>query len=58
MNFGSDYVYLYEDPEYEYISDDEYEQGMNLSSRYVLVFKTIRVNIVCHTLQKDCYIFG
>ncbi|XP_053396238.1 uncharacterized protein LOC123552632 [Mercenaria mercenaria] len=31
MNFGSDYVYLYEQPSFEYISDEELEGGMNVS---------------------------
>lgn len=32
MEFGSDYVYHYDDMEYEYISDEELEDGMNVSS--------------------------
>ncbi|KAL4233133.1 hypothetical protein ACF0H5_007818 [Mactra antiquata] len=32
MEFGSDYVYVYEDVDFEYISDDEYEAGMNISN--------------------------
>lgn len=31
MEFGSDYVYMYENPDFEYISDEEYEGGMNVS---------------------------
>lgn len=31
MEFGSDYVYMYEEPSFEYISDEEYEAGMNIS---------------------------
>ncbi|KAH3747910.1 hypothetical protein DPMN_182345 [Dreissena polymorpha] len=33
MNFGSDYVYVYDDlaDQYEYISDEEYEEGMVVS---------------------------
>ncbi|KAK3593841.1 hypothetical protein CHS0354_011443 [Potamilus streckersoni] len=31
MEFGSDFVYVYEEPEFEYISEDEYDVGMNLS---------------------------
>lgn len=30
MNFGSEYVYLYEEPAFEYISDEELERGMNI----------------------------
>ncbi|ESO94915.1 hypothetical protein LOTGIDRAFT_239470 [Lottia gigantea] len=31
MNFGSDKVYLYKDVEYEYVSDEEYDEGLNVS---------------------------
>ena len=31
MEFGSSYVYVYDEPEFEVISDEEYEEGMNLS---------------------------
>lgn len=31
MNFGSSFVYVYENPEYEVISDEELEDGMHLS---------------------------
>ncbi|KAL3882463.1 hypothetical protein ACJMK2_028800 [Sinanodonta woodiana] len=31
MEFGSEFVYVYEEPEFEYISDNEYDDGMNLS---------------------------
>ena len=30
MEFGSEYVYHYSDVEYDYISDDEMEDGMSL----------------------------
>ena len=30
MEFGSEFVYHYDDMEYEYISDEELEDGMNL----------------------------
>jgi hypothetical protein len=30
MEFGSSYVYVYDEPEFEVISDEEYEEGMNL----------------------------
>ena len=33
MEFGSDYVYHYDDMEYEYISDEELEDGMNVRYR-------------------------
>ncbi|WAR09396.1 CPAS1-like protein [Mya arenaria] len=31
MDFGSDYVYCYDEPDFEYIYDEEYEAGMNVS---------------------------
>lgn len=30
MDFGSEFTYLYEQPEYEVISDEEYECGMDV----------------------------
>jgi len=30
MDFGSDYVFMYEEPDFEYISDEELERGMNI----------------------------
>ena len=30
MDFGSSFVYMYDEMGYEYISDDEYEDGMQV----------------------------
>ena len=35
MDFGSSYVYVYDEPDYEVISDEEMDEGMELSLRYV-----------------------
>lgn len=31
MNFGSSFVYVYDEPEYEVISDEEFDEGMQVS---------------------------
>ncbi|XP_076077752.1 circularly permutated Ras protein 1-like [Mytilus galloprovincialis] len=31
MNFGSSFVYVYDEPEYEVVSDEEYDEGMQVS---------------------------
>lgn len=35
MNFGSDKVFLYNQPEFEVVSEEEYEHGMSV--RYVYI---------------------
>ncbi|XP_067676660.1 circularly permutated Ras protein 1-like [Haliotis asinina] len=32
MNFASPYIYAYVEPEFEFVSDDEYDHGMDVSS--------------------------
>lgn len=36
MNFGSKKVFMYAEPEFEVVSDEEYEHGMSV--RYVSLF--------------------
>ena len=60
MNFGSSYVYVYDNPEYEVISDEELEEGMHL--RYIVVnfssslYKNGTNSVKCDTTKKS-YIF-
>lgn len=30
MDFGSSFVYVYDEPEYEVVSDEEYDEGMQV----------------------------